>query len=88
MNRGFLQSTSNLVTCLLQTPPAELLGLALLRQSTPAPGGWFPTDVPLAQVKQAAVEFIHYGGRCREAAHTLTALRPVPLLVSCPEFGL
>ncbi len=88
MNTGFLQSTSDLITCLLQTPPADLLGLALVRQSTPPLGAWFPTAVPLEQVKQAAVEFLDYGNRCREAAQKLTALRPVPLSVSCLEFGL
>ncbi|CAG0980712.1 hypothetical protein ANRL4_01853 [Anaerolineae bacterium] len=88
MNRGFLQSTSDLITCLLQTPPADLLGLALLRQTPPAAGAWFPTAVPLEQVKQATLEFIEYGSRCRETAHKLTGLRPVPLSVSCLEFGL
>lgn len=79
---------TDLLTCLLQSPPADLLGLALVRQSTPPPGAWFPTAVPLEQVKQASVEFLDYGNRCREAAHKLTGLRPVPLSIPCLEFGL
>jgi hypothetical protein len=78
----------NLLTCLLQTPPIELLGLALLRQSRPAPGAWFPTQIPPEQVKQATLEFIVYGNHCLEMAQHLAALPPVPLALSCPEYGL
>ncbi len=77
-----------LLTCLLQTPPVELLGLALLRRCQPEPGAWFPTRLPPEQVKEATLEFIAYGNRCLETAQRLAALLPVPLAISCPEYGL
>ncbi len=77
-----------LIACLEGLPPVELLGLALLRQCRPEPGTWFPTRLPPEQVKAATLEFIAYGNRCLEAAQRLAALSPVPLALSCPEYGL
>ncbi len=88
MPTGPSLSPGDLLTCLLQTPPVELLGLALLRQCQPEPGAWFPTHLPPEQVKAATLEFIAYGSRCLESGQRLAALPPVPLAISCPEYGL
>ena len=88
MHTGRPFSAENLLACLEQIPPVELKGLALLRQCQPAPGRWFPGDIPAAQIVQATVEFIEYGDRCMSAAQKLAALRPIPWPLPIWEFGL
>ncbi len=78
-----------LAACLEQLPPADLLGLALLKQyQPPAPGSWFPSAVPLDQVIQATTQLVAYGAACRQAAHKLIALPPVPLALPILEYAL
>ncbi len=88
MPTGLSLSPGDLLTCLLETPPVELLGLALLRRCQPEAGAWFSTRLPPEQVKEATLEFIAYGNRCLETAQRLVALSPVPLAICCPEYGL
>ncbi len=66
--------------------PCELLGMALLRQSSPA---FFPGSVSREQLRDATLEIIAYTQRCQIAAQRLENLSAVPLkTVIIAEFGL
>ncbi len=88
MMTGLALDSQQLIACLEALPPVELLGRVLLRQCQSTSGGWFPGDVPMAQVVQATVEMVGYGNRASQAAQRLFGLRPVPLAVSVVEFPL
>jgi len=80
---------SDLLTILQKVPPAELLGVKLLRQHTPPNGTFFPTTLPTQQVVEATVELIAYTQRSRATARTLSTLFPIPLqALPIWEFGL
>ncbi len=86
---GLHLSGDDLRKCLEALPPADLLGLTLLRQSQPLPAGsWVPSNLPADEIARAAVQFIEYADRCAVAAERLAALSPVSAGLQIAEFGL
>ena len=78
----------NLIACLETLAPVQLLGLTLLEQHQPAPGMWFPGNIPPDQLVAATVQLIQYGDACRQMAGKLAALRAIPAALPVVEYGL
>ena len=78
-------TSDELVACLDAVKPAELMGMALLKQGTPQ---LLPTDIPRDTLRDAVIEMVAYIDRCTEVAHRLKNLMSIPLAVPIPEFGL
>ncbi len=81
-------SPQDLIACLETLTPVKLIGLALLEECQPAPGGLFPGDVPLDQLVAATVQLIQYGDACRQVAGKLAALHAIPVSLPIVEYGL
>lgn len=81
-----------LILCIEDLAPVPLVGLSLLRQplglTDAARGSWFPTDITAEQLVAAALDLIAYGDRCRESAHKLSDLHPIPVSFSVAEYPL
>lgn len=79
-------TADTLRAALTTVPPAELKGLALLRQGRPA--SFYPVDTDPAELVAATLELITYSRDCGAAAERVAALRPVPLSIPIEEYGL
>ncbi len=82
------ESAQQLIACLETLVPVQLLGLTLLETRQPAPGAWFPADIPPDQLVAATVQLIQYGDTCRQMAGKLAALRAIPAALPIMEYGL
>ena len=82
------ESVQRLITYLETLAPVQFLGLALLETHQPAPGTWFPADIPPDQLVAATVQLIQYGDVCRHMAGKLAALRAIPAALPVVEYGL
>jgi hypothetical protein len=75
--------------CLENLPPAELKGIALLRERHPDAGFFPPLDMPRTVIAEAVTELIAYTQRSQHAAAQIAKLAPIPLTtISLLEFGL
>ena len=81
-------NVTNLIACLQSLTPVNLIGLTLLEECPPAPGGWFPNQVPEERLVAATIQIIQYGDDCQRMAGRVTALRAVPVSLPVVEYGL
>jgi hypothetical protein len=75
--------------CLVNVPPVELKGMALLRERPPV-AGFFPAlDMPRAVIAEAVAELVAYTQRSQHVAAQLAKLAPIPLTtISLFDYGL
>jgi hypothetical protein len=79
--------SEQLIAALASIQAVELKGLGLLRQLQPA-SGWLPTSADSKALAEAATELMDYMEDCEALARKVCGLKPVPLGIALPEYGL
>lgn len=73
--------------CLAATPPADLLGMRLMRARSQL--GFYPAEVPRETLIEAVSEMVAYTQRCTTAARRVSRLASMPVTnLTALEFGL